>query len=165
MSQIPAEAVLNRFKAWFVKQSVQLKEDILLFAYSNRPRKDVKLSRLLGEENTGKGFDIDLAQGQESERELRDILTGKIEVKTDYLVSNTGNVAIEFECSGRPSGIETTESPWWAIVLDGDRYRGKQIVLISTSRLREIVRGAKVVSGGDNGRARMYLVPVRRLLA
>lgn len=164
MSSIPISEMMLRFKRWFLRQQNNVKEDVLLFAYDNRPRKSVKLSQLMGEENTGKGFDVDLAEGQVRERELQNILSGKVEVKTDFMVSRTGNVAIEYECYGEPSGINATESEWWAIVLDGDKYQGRQIVLVSIERLREIVRGCRVVNGGDNGAAKMYLVPVEKFV-
>jgi hypothetical protein len=33
-----------------------------------------------------------------------------IEMKEDFLTQKTGNVAVEFECRGKPSGINTTQS-------------------------------------------------------
>jgi len=36
-----------------------------------------------------------------------------IEVKTDYSHARYGNVAVEFSCRGKSSGISTTEADYW----------------------------------------------------
>ena len=117
-------------------------------------------------------FDIDLPIGQAREELVKQLLTDvvgvKIEVKTDFKVSDTGNVAIEYECRGKPSGISITQADWWAIVLDGDRFSSEVIVLIKTDRLKGIARKhfvlGKVVSGGDDNVSKMVLVPVIELI-
>ena len=85
-------------------------EKILLYVYENRPRPNLNISELMGFENRGQKFDLNLAQGQIAERELADILAGKIEVKCDARVSQTGNLVVEYACSGKPSGISTSQS-------------------------------------------------------
>lgn len=78
------------------------------------------------------------------------------EVKADRKTINTGNIAIEFECRGKPSGITTSKSDYWVYFLDGKN----QYLLIPTDRLRnEIAKESykRKVSGGDDGVARMYL--------
>ena len=92
-----------------------------------------------------------------------------IEAKRDFKVSDTGNVAIEYECRGKPSGIAITKAIWWAILLNGDKYNGDVIVFIKTGRLKEIARKyrrlGKDIWGGDDGRAKMVLVPVKELMS
>ena len=121
-----------------------------------------------------KKFDLDLLDGLEGE-ELTKALWGMlamsyIEVKNDIYVSASGNVAIEYEYNGNPSGIEATEAQWWAIVLDGSEYFRNIVVFIQTSFLKEKCEKLKGlphrdVKGGDNNLSRMYLVPVNELVA
>lgn len=164
MHLITLDEAFERFKKWYLGLSVELKEKILKFCFINRPRPHVNIATLLGFENTGKAFDLNLGQGQIAESELAEILAGKIEVKTDAMVSKTGNVAIEYWCRGKPSGVTVTESEWWATILSGDKYQGEVIVLVRTKRLLEMLKGARSVKGGDNGVARMHLLPVERLV-
>jgi hypothetical protein len=114
-----------------------------------------------------KRFDINLAEGEIAEADLRELFTGgvKIEVKRDFAVSKTGNVAIEEAHRGKPSGIKTTEADTWAIVLDGPEYEGEVKILISTERLRCLItKIKKYVRGGDDKRSTMRLLPVEWLL-
>jgi hypothetical protein len=37
-----------------------------------------------------------------------------VEVKADRMTNRTGNICVEFECSGKPSGILTTTSNYYA---------------------------------------------------
>ena len=129
------------------------------------------VSKLLKKARQGstvdKRFDIQLAEGEIAEEELRQLFTGgvTIEVKRDFMVSDTGNVAIEEAYRGKPSGIETTEADVWAIVLDGPEYQGEVKILISTKRLRCLVKEVqKYVRGGDIKRSKMRLLPVEWLL-
>jgi hypothetical protein len=59
-----------------------------------------------------KKFDLDLAYGQMHEDRVLDMLQGKkVEVKTERgMWTKTGNIAIEFESYGKPSGINATEA-------------------------------------------------------
>ena len=118
-------------------------------------------------------FKLDLPKGEESERTIAFLLYMNdgdlIEAKRDFIVSNTGNVVIEYECRGKPSGIATTKAVWWAILLNGNKYNGEVIVLIRTERLKEIARKHKGterdVWGGDDGKARMIKLPVGELMS
>ncbi len=58
-----------------------------------------------------KKFDLDLSYGKVREKQVADMLQDKkIEVKSERgMWMNTGNIAIEYECNGKPSGIQTTE--------------------------------------------------------
>ena len=59
-------------------------------------------------------FDIDLKYGQEREKKIVSLLDqdkNKLEVKTERdWWAKTGNIAIEVECWGKPSGLSKTEA-------------------------------------------------------
>jgi len=134
-------------------------------------KEQIRVSQLLKKARQGSKadsrFDIQLAEGEIAEEELRQLFTGgvTIEVKRDFMVSDTGNIAIEEAYRGKPSGIETTEADVWAIVLDGPEYQGEVKILISTERLRCLVKEVKkYVRGGDIKRSKMRLLPVEWLI-
>ena len=62
-----------------------------------------------------KKFDIDLNYGQVREKQVADMLQDKkIEVKSERdMWQRTGNIAVEYESYGKPSGIKATESDYW----------------------------------------------------
>jgi len=120
------------------------------------------MSELRGLAGKKKGFDLDLASGAAGEQLVASVLS-KIEVKTDYIVSNTGNIVVEYQCRGKDSGISTTEAEWWAFVLEGGDYAGEIITLIKTSRLRKLIADCKTVKGGDDNASTMRLVPLTKL--
>jgi hypothetical protein len=112
-----------------------------------------------------RNFDLDLEYGEAGESELLSILKGvkKVEVKTDRLAHVTGNIAVEFRCYGKNSGISTTEADYWAFVL----LDGKMIILIETNELKVIARQqyklGNVKKGGDDHESEMILVPINKL--
>ena len=116
-------------------------------------------------------YDLDFPEGEFAERLVRDLLGGErgpIEVKRDWKVTETGNLAIEYEYRGRKSGIATTEATWWAIVLNGPQFAHQMLIFIKTSRLREMAREVYkrggVVKGGDKARSKMVLIPLEELV-
>jgi len=62
-----------------------------------------------------KKFDMDLKYGKVREKLVADMLQDKkIEVKSERDVwQRTGNIAIEYQSYGKPSGIQTTEADYW----------------------------------------------------
>jgi hypothetical protein len=76
-----------------------------------------------------------------------------IEVKEDFTCQRTGNVGVEFECRGKPSGIEVSKADLYLYKVhepDGN----KRLYVIKTSKLKEMIRDEKyfrIVSGGDPG--------------
>jgi hypothetical protein len=115
---------------------------------------------------SNKGFDIDLETGQFSEGVLADILRREgryIEVKSDAQCSKTGNVYIEYESRGKPSGISTTEAQWWAL-----EFRPMRYILITLSDLKAIAAEVYMkkgpIAGGDYDTSKGVLIPVDRLL-
>jgi hypothetical protein len=112
-----------------------------------------------------KNFDLDLEYGEAGESMLLSILNGakKVEVKTDRMAHTTGNIAVEFRCNGRLSGISTTEADYWAFVLRG----GTIVILIETDRLKKIARRnyrlGNVICGGDGNNSEMVLIKINQL--
>jgi hypothetical protein len=85
----------------------------------------------------------------------------KIEVKSDKQGSRTGNLAIEYECNNKPSGITTTEADYWIyFIVHPDR---EEVFKIPIEDLRDLVKDCRKVSGGDGMRSRLHLVQ-RRLV-
>jgi hypothetical protein len=110
--------------------------------------------------------DIDLKYGQVREVELANILQNeKIEVKTerDKWIT-TGNIAIEFECRGKPSGIAITEAKYWAHILADDDVIGC-ILLFPTDKLKKIARKyfKNAIYGGDDNLSKMVLIPLKEI--
>ena len=71
-----------------------------------------------------KKFDLDLQYGQVREDMVAEMLQGcKIEVKSERdLWQKTGNIAVEYESYGKPSGIMATESEYWFQSLHGRHH-------------------------------------------
>ncbi len=116
-----------------------------------------------------KKFDIDLAYGKVHEEKIISMLQDKkIEVKTERgMWSKTGNIAIEFESYGKPSGINATESDYWFhnLAIDDEVYC---TLVFSTPMLKNIVEKLddhKVVKGGDNWASKMFLVNLSKLFS
>lgn len=114
-----------------------------------------------------KKFDMDLQFGAKGENFIHDMLNekGKVEVKTerDKWV-DTGNIAIELAFRNNPSGINATESHWWAQVLtkEGEILGA---FFFNTELLRKNIKKCKfkTVYGGDGNRSLLLLVPIRDL--
>lgn len=112
-------------------------------------------------------WDVNLKEGQIAEETLAQLLNSngtKVEVKRDFQASTTGNVAVEFMCGGKPSGISVTQADWWAFALSGDYYNDEVIVLIKKKRLERLLLPSRIRKGGDNNKAEIYLVSVQELV-
>ena len=72
--------------------------------------------------NKDSKFDVDLAFGNIREERVADIFENKkIEVKTERGIwTRSGNIAIEIEWNGKPSGIMTTQADYWFHILEKD---------------------------------------------
>lgn len=80
------------------------------------------------------------------------------EVKTDTTSKKTGNVAIEFESWGKPSGIARTKaSLWFHMYWDGSNWVW---TCCSVDLLRNYIELKKPVKrqGGEENKSWMYLV-------
>jgi hypothetical protein len=117
--------------------------------------------------NNDKRFDIDLQYGQVFERKVADMLqNSKIEVKTERdKWKDTGNIVIEFESRGRPSGIASTEADYWFHNLAvGDNI--VMTLVFSTQTLRNYIvkNNPRMIRGGDDNTSRMYLINLKDLV-
>lgn len=116
-----------------------------------------------------KKFDIDLEYGTIREEKVADMLTKKkIEVKSEKdLWQKTGNICIEYESWGKPSGIRATESDYWFHNLCvGDNEFCT--LVFKTDVLKTIVDKLdtfKTVSGGDHKASKMFLVNLQKLFS
>ena len=116
-----------------------------------------------------KKFDIDLEYGKVREQFVADMLQNKkIEVKSERdKWQKTGNIAIEYESYGKPSGINATEADYWFHNL----CIGEEIfatLVFDTRSLRRIIQNLdykKSVSGGDHNASRMYLLNLQKLFS
>ena len=116
-----------------------------------------------------KKYDLDLEYGEIREDKIRDMLENKkIEVKSERgRWMETGNICIEYECWGKPSGIRATESDYWFHNLCvGDKEFCT--IVFDTNMLKLIVNeldSFKTVAGGDHNASRMYLVRLQKLFS
>jgi hypothetical protein len=87
---------------------------------------------------------------EEGKPDYRDI---KIEVKEDFLGEQTGNVGLEFECRGKPSGIQVTESDYYIYKLHTKNH-GIEFIMHPTGVIKQMVEDKlyfRTVNGGDPG--------------
>lgn len=116
-----------------------------------------------------KKFDIDLQYGKVREQRIAEMLQDKkIEVKSERDVwQKTGNIAIEYQSYGKPSGIEATESDFWFhnLCIGEDTYC---TLVFETKNLKKIIDNLdykRSVSGGDNYASKMYLLNLQKLFS
>lgn len=87
--------------------------------------------------------------------EKRDGKSYTLELKNDMLSAVTGNIGVEFESRGKPSGIARSEANWWVYKLSDGYW------MISAAKLRKLIDDEKyftIKSGGDEGsNTKMYL--------
>ena len=98
-------------------------------------------------------FRYDLKRGNDAEKWFGGLLTGgSIECKRDFKAHKTKNVFVEYECRGKPSGIETTEAEYWVFIV-GPHDNDLRAYLTTTERLRVLYQNAlksqNVRPGGD----------------
>ncbi len=114
-----------------------------------------------------KKFDIDLEYGTIREDKVADMLTNKkIEVKSERgMWMKTGNICIEYESYGKPSGISTTESDFWFhnLCIEDNIFCTFIFDVPKLKQLIEKLDFKKSVSGGDHNASRMWLVNIRKL--
>ena len=110
-------------------------------------------------------FKFDLFLGRVTEREVADIFSNnKVEVKDETAHSKrTGNVFIEFESRGKPSGIVTSESDFYCFKITEGSY-----VFVETSKLKRVFKENYTkkgfVKGGDSNTSKGVLVPIIDLI-
>ena len=111
-------------------------------------------------------FDIDLKYGQEREDRIEKILKeGKLEVKTERdWWFKTGNIAIEIECNGKPSGIMVTKADYWVHILaNGDKDYCR--LIFDTKTIKKLTKKyiGTLKNGGDGWRSKFVLIPLSEI--
>jgi hypothetical protein len=113
-------------------------------------------------------FDIDLKYGQEREQKVVSLLDqdkNKIEVKTERdWWAKTGNIAIEIECWGKPSGLSVTQADYWVhiLALGTDDFCK---LIFEVPKLKKITEKFKKNYRmiGDNNASKCILIPLKEL--
>lgn len=94
------------------------------------------------------------------------------ECKRDALAHLTGNLAIEFESNGKPSGISVSNSHFYFFTVDNVKYNSDftsiyisncDVYIVNTTDLKELVKGCKVVEGGYNNLSKFYLLSIDKI--
>ena len=121
----------------------------------------------MGDLNKNSKFDIDLKYGQLREKKVHDIFSNKkIEVKTERdWWFKTGNIALEYECNGKPSGINATESDYWIQIL-AKGNKNHCMVVFEVKELKKIVKKYKeqyTRMVGDRNASKCVILPIRKL--
>jgi len=130
------------------------------------------MSKLEPKTQDRKKFDLDLKYGQVREKIVANMLQDKkIEVKSERgMWLQTGNIAIEYESYGKPSGINATDSDYWFHNLCvGDEVFGT--LVFETKMLKKIINASinenqvRSVSGGDHNASKMYLINIQNIFS
>jgi hypothetical protein len=123
--------------------------------------------------NRDSKFDLQLSDALINERRLATIFSAakieKIELKSEtWLWERTGNICIEYQQNGKPSGISVTDADYWVHELsrDGDALC---YLMFPINRLKELARAAYAdgryhQGGGDGGRFCNVLIPLSEIL-
>jgi len=118
-----------------------------------------------------KKFDLDLAFGAYHEDSLASMLgisSHKVEVKTERgMWVDTGNIAIEFESYGKPSGIRATEAEHWVhnLTVNGEVFCRLMFPVDVLTSVIDNLDSHRVVNGGDHNASRMYLLNLEKLFS
>ena len=113
-------------------------------------------------------FSHDLKFGQVGEKIIGELFSNKkIEVKRDKWICKSGNLAIEYESRGKPSGLAKSEADYWCFIVSGD-MEDKIILFVEAEKLKEIARKyyeqGKIKNMGDNNTSKAVLIPFKELL-
>ena len=113
-------------------------------------------------------FDVDIEFGQQWEKHIDEMFSGAktCEIKTERdKWASTGNICIEIESYGKPSGLTSTEAELWVhnLVKDGELCCS---LVFNTNKLREVMAQMEpyTVMGGDHKASKLYLVSIQKLL-
>ncbi len=118
--------------------------------------------------NYNSDFRYDLEFGVlEGETWFEQIVSNKkFEVKTDRQSAKTGNIYIEYESRGKPSGIATTQADYWVY-----KITDVKAIVIATDELKRVVKQLVLeqkaranVRGGDNNTSVGVLVKIKDLV-
>ncbi len=117
-------------------------------------------------------WDIDLSDGLKGEEHVLNVLKNA-EVKTDFKVGSTGNLAVEVrreKGNGEIllTGLSSSDGNYWIFNFNSPEYNQEVMVCIKTDRLKKIVKkhwdNSRIVWGGDDGRSQNILLKKELLL-
>ena len=95
---------------------------------------------------------------------IKDNITKLIEVKKEILASKTGNIAIEYFCRGKASGIDVTEAEdYYYYVVYPNKYR---LFKIPVPELKNMIKNKLYVRqciGGDDMASKMFLISIKSI--
>ncbi len=124
--------------------------------------------------NRDSKFDLQLSAALVAERRLAEIFRTatfeRVELKTEtYQWRRTGNVVIEYESRGRPSGIAVSQADHWVLDLRADDGSPMGFFVLPREVLREHCRqawleGRYFTNGGDDKAQSGILLRVHDLL-
>jgi hypothetical protein len=93
----------------------------------------------------------------------------KFEIKTERneMWTKWGNIAVEYQCFDKPSGINATEAAYWVQNLadrDNDMYC---TIIFPTATMKKVLdkMQPRQVKGGDYNKSEMYLVSLADLFS
>ena len=116
-----------------------------------------------------KKFDIDLEYGQVREDMIADMLQNKkVEVKSERgMWMDTGNIAIEYNSYGKPSGIAATEADYWFhnLCVGEETYATIVFKVDNLKKIIDNLDSKRSVNGGDNKASRMWLLNIQKLFS
>lgn len=90
----------------------------------------------------------------------------KVEVKADLMGYRTGNIAVEFDCNGKRSGIRATTAKYWVhFVVNPKDHSDFTVYKFRVKEFKKFLKNNsfRQVRGGDGYRSNMYLVPINSL--
>jgi hypothetical protein len=116
-----------------------------------------------------KKFDLDLKYGQVREDVVSEMLQNKkIEVKSERgMWMDTGNICIEYQSYGKPSGIAATEADYWFhnLCIGEDIFATLVFKVDNLKKIIDNLDSKRSVSGGDHNASRMWLLNIQKLFA
>ena len=115
-----------------------------------------------------KRFDVNLLEGKLSENKWAELLE-TIEFKKDYKAWKTGNIAVEYQNRGEPSGITATEAKYVAYILVDEKQEENAVIFLKTEIIKAMCRQylgnpKRDIKGGDNNDSSLILLPIAELL-
>jgi hypothetical protein len=113
-------------------------------------------------------FKYDLDFGIVSEKfygkVMHDLIEGKTECKAERdQWAKTGNMFVEFESRGKPSGIATTHAEHWVVSF----YKENKLCFTLTvpiEDMKKIARKGKLIEGGDENSSKGMLVNIKDVI-
>ncbi len=102
------------------------------------------------------GDDVEIEFGKTKDFDIRFTHEGKVytvEIKEDFMCKKTGNVCVEYESRGRPSGINTTKAMMYFYKIH-EPNGSINVYGARTDTLKQMIadhKYSRTVSGGDAG--------------